>query len=774
MTWADYAVGAGGVAIIGFVIWFFFGEKRQSGTATGAGVRSEFAIGGTHCPSCMLSIEKVLRRTDGVIDVSTNFDSERASVVYDPARVTTDRIAGQVGKLGYTATEIVEGQEDRGPGTEAEVRDLAKRLIVSAVLTVPVLVFSMALMAMPPSPLVYAEFAMTAAVLFYAGLRIYRSAWGALTNRAGDMNVLIAIGTLAAFVYSAAATFLSGVFRSYGVEPHVYYETACVIITLILTGKLLEARARSHTSDAIRGLLDLQPRTARVVREGSELDVPVEEVRVGDAVIVRPGEKIPVDGEVTEGASAVDESMITGESVPVEKQAGDQVIGATINKTGSFTFTATKVGRNTVLSQIVALVRRAQASKAPIQKLADVVAGYFVPAVLCVGVATFVIWYILGPAPSIRFALVSFVSVLIIACPCALGLATPTAVAVGTGRGAESGILIRGAEALEIAGRLTTVVLDKTGTITTGQPRLTDVRPAPGHAEDEALALAASCEKGSEHPIGEAIVRAADERGLELISPTGFEAVPGGGVRARIKSREVFVGSGKLMSEHGVALGDLDQAAEELRSQGKTVVFVAVDGAPAGVLAVADTIKPTSKAAVARLRALGLNLVMITGDNSRTAEAVGREVGIHSVMAEVLPEMKASKVAELQARGEVVAMVGDGINDAPALVQADLGIAMGAGTDVAIESSDVTLVGGDLGGVAAAIELSRATIRNIKQNLFLAFVYNTLGIPIAAGVLYPAFGLVLSPMIASAAMAASSLSVVTNALRLRGFGREAG
>ena len=789
MTGTDYAMVAAGAAVIAFIIWFFFGEKKRPGQTAGAGVRSEFAIGGTHCPSCMLSIEKVLRRTDGVIEVTTNFDSARASVTYDPAQVTTGRIAAQVAKLGYTATGIAEGHEHGGPGTEAEVRELTKRLVVAAVMTAPVVVFSMALMAMPPSPLVYVEFAFTTVVLFYSGLRIYKSAWGALANRASDMNVLIAVGTFAAFIYSGAATFLPGLFRSYRPilslskgEPHVYYETACVIITLILTGKLMEARARSHTSDAIRNLIGLQPRTARVSRDGVEADLPVEEVRVGDLVIVRPGEKIAVDGVITDGVSAVDESTITGESVPAEKQPGDQVIGATINKTGSFTFRATKVGRDTVLAQIVGLVRRAQSSKAPIQKLADLVAGYFVPAVLCVGVATFVIWYVLGPAPSIRFAVLSFVSVLIIACPCALGLATPTAVAVGTGRGAEHGILIKNAEALELAGRVTTVVLDKTGTITTGRHELTDASPAPGRTADELIALAAACEKGSEHPIGEAIVRAAvlrqaqdDATGAQddmsgardEVWVSGFEAFPGGGVKAQVDGTEVLAGSARLMEERQIDISSIRAEAEALESQGKTAVLVAVDGQAAGLLGVADTVKPTSRAAVERLRSRGLDVVMITGDNPRTANAVAREVGVDSVMAEVLPDRKASKVAELQARGQVVAMVGDGINDAPALAQADLGIAIGTGTDVAIESSDITLVGGDLNGVAAAIMLSRATVRNIRQNLFLAFVYNTLGIPIAAGALYPAFGLLLSPMVASAAMAASSLSVVTNALRLR-------
>lgn len=732
----------------------------------------EISVGGINCPSCLLGVEKVIKRADGVLDASTNFDTERAYVTYDPSICSPDKIVQQIEKLGYTAAMVTtddEATEEIGPGSSAEVDELRLRLVVAAVLTAPVLIFSMILNAMPPSPLVYIEMVFTAIVLFWAGWRIFKSAWGSIKNRASDMNVLIAIGTFAAFAYSAAATFFPGWFRSFSVEPHVYYETAAVIITLILIGRLLEARAKSHTSDAIKKLLGLQARTARVVRNGEEQDVPVEDVRVGDMVIVRPGERIPVDGVIREGASAIDESMITGESVPVEKQVGDEVIGATINKTGGFTFEATKVGKDTALYQIIRMVRQAQASKAPIQKMADLVAGYFVPVVICIAIATFVIWYIFGPLPPISFAILNFVAVLIIACPCALGLATPTAVAVGTGRGAESGILIRNAEALEIAGKLTTIVLDKTGTITSGEPTMTDVRTAEGFTENEVLAIAASCEKGSEHPIGQAIVRGAQERKLELSSPANFEAIPGGGIRASVNSKNVLIGTAKLMNENDIDISALDSAAKELQSQGKTAIFVAIDNTAAGVIAVADTVKPTSKAAVERLKSLGLEIIMITGDNMQTARAVAGEVGIDSVMAEVLPGEKADKVKSLQQAGKIVAMVGDGINDAPALAQADLGIAIGTGTDVAIESANVTLISGELGGVVTAIRLSRATLRNIKQNLFFAFIYNTLGIPIAAGVLYPFTEWLLNPMIASAAMAMSSLSVVSNALRLRRF-----
>lgn len=780
MTAIDYGVIAAGAAIIVFILWFFFG--RRVGTyrpAAAETATANFELGGIHCPSCVIAIEKVLRRTEGVLDVNTSFDAKRATVTYDPNAVNPDILASQVQKLGYTANEIVEGKEIEEPGAamEQEVRDLRLRLIVAAALTLPIVILGMIPHAMPPSPLAYVQFVLTGVALFWAGKRIMKSAWGAVSNRASDMNVLIAIGTLSAFLYSSVATFAPRLFIRYGVEPHVYYETAAVIITLILLGKLLEARARSHTSDAIRKLLSLQARTARVIRDGREEDVPIEEVHVGDLVIVRPGEKVPVDGIIREGFSTVDESMITGESIPVDKQPGDQVIGATINKTGSFVLEATRVGRDTVLAQIVRLVQQAQSAKPPIQKLADVVAGYFVPVVVCIAVATFVGWYIAGPPPSISYALITFVAVLIIACPCALGLATPTAVSVGTGRAAEHGILIRSAEALEVAGRITTVVLDKTGTVTTGKPALTDIMPAQAIDADEVLWLAASAERLSEHPIAQAILEGVRSRAQsregnaarQLGSAEQFEALPGGGIRAIVNSRDVLVGTAKLMSSNGVDISELEPIATNLQDHGKTAMFVAADGRIIGVIAVADTVKPGSKEAVEELHNMGLEVVMITGDNAQTAQAIGRQVGIDSVMAEVLPEEKTSSVRSLQAQGKVVAMVGDGINDAPALAQADLGIAIGSGTDVAIESSDITLISGELKGVVTAIRLSRATVRNIKQNLFFAFIYNVLGIPIAAGVLYPATGILLNPIIASAAMALSSVSVVTNALRLRRF-----
>ncbi len=766
MTALDYIVAAGGAALIAFILVYFFGGKttvaeHAHGHEHGAVAKEvEIALSGLHCPSCLLAIEKTWRRTPGIIDVSANFDTQRAIVTYDPTTASSEVIIRQVEKLGYRAS-LAEGAEESVAGAdgETEVADARRRLVVAAVLTLPVFVLAMVVDAMPPNPLVWVEFALTAVVMFWAGSRIFKSAWGAVANRASDMDVLIAVGTLTAFIYSTVAAVLG--------MSHVYFETAAVIVTLILLGRFLEARARSHTSDAIRKLLDLQPRMARVIRDGDEIDLPVEEVRVGDLIRVRPGEKVPVDGVVREGASAVDESMITGESVPAEKSPGSEVIGATINRTGGFVFEATRVGKDTALAQIVQMVRQAQATKAPLQRLADVVASYFVPIVVCIAVATFAIWFIFGPAPAGAFALLNAVAVLIIACPCALGLATPTSITVGTGKGAESGVLIRSAEALETAGRISTVVLDKTGTITRGEPSLTDVVAQGG--EHELLGLAASCERASEHPIAQAIVRAAQERDIALDEPAEFEAFPGGGVKASVRGRNVVIGNSKLLRERGIATDMLEDQIQALENQGKTVVVVAVDGAAQGLLAVADTIKRGSREAIAALKRMGIEVVMITGDNERTARAVAAEVGIDEVIAEVLPADKALRVRDLRSQAKIVAMVGDGINDAPALVEADVGIAIGTGTDIAIESADITLISGELRGVVTAIDLSRATVRNIKQNLFFAFIYNTIGIPIAAGVLYPAFGLLLNPMIAAAAMAASSVSVVSNALRLRRF-----
>ncbi|MDC5697978.1 heavy metal translocating P-type ATPase [Intrasporangium calvum] len=655
----------------------------------------------------------------------------------------------------------------------AEIADLTRRVVTGAILTAPVLLAVMAIELLGatwvPELLMnpWVQLAMIAPVMFYTGWPIHRTGWLALSHRTADMNSLITLGTFAAFGYSLVVTFAPGVLPENVRE--VYYEAVGVIITLILLGRLLETRAKAGTGEAIRTLIGLQPRTARVVRGSVELEVSIDEVVVGDVVVVRPGEKLPVDGQVIDGRSSVDESMVTGEPIPVGKTAGDTVIGATINQTGSFRYTATRVGGETMLAQIIKLVREAQGSKAPIQRLADTVSGYFVPAVIAIAIWAFVIWALVGPPPAFVFALVAAVSVLIIACPCALGLATPMSITVGTGKGAAHGILIRSAEALETAHKLDTIVLDKTGTVTNGTPALTDVLPTEGVTPEELLAATAAVEASSEHPLATAVVTGARDQGLALPEVTAFDSITGQGVRALVAGREVLVGNARLLAGAAIdpapLLADLDRLARD----GKTPILAAIDGRPAGVIGVADTVKDGSAAAVGALQARGIEVVMMTGDNRATAAAIARQVGIRRVVAEVLPEHKAAEVKRLQAEGKVVGMVGDGINDAPALAQADVGSAIGTGTDVAIESSDITLISGALSGVVTAVDLSRATMRNIKQNLVFAFVYNGLGIPVAAGALYPAFGLTLSPMIAAAAMALSSLSVVANANRLKTF-----
>jgi Cu+-exporting ATPase len=750
--------------------------------------RVDLTLTGMTCNACARRIERRLTNAGGVRSASVNFATGRARVEYDRRATAPSHLIGAVEEIGYGASDAgEEGAADREQeAARTEQAQLRRRFLVAAALSAPVLLVAMShgRIEMFNVPWInWAQLVLTLPVVCYSGWPFYRGALLALKHRAADMNTLIATGTGAAFIYSLVVTVAPGLFAADhaaalagmhggGMRPApVYYEAASVIIALILLGRLLEARARGKTSDAIKRLMGLQPRTARVVREGGgEVDIPVEEVAAGDVLVVRPGERVPVDGVVMEGASAVDEAMLTGESMPVEKTAGAEVFGATINGTGSFKFRATKVGRETVLQQIVRMVEQAQGQRAPIARLADVVSGYFTPIVICIAIAAFVVWFIAAPPESrLSYALVSFVSVLIIACPCALGLATPTAVMVGTGRGAEHGILVKGGEALETAHRLTTIVLDKTGTITKGQPAVTGVSATGGFDADELLRLAASAERGSEHPLGEAIVRRAVERGLALSNVSAFEARAGHGVEAEVGGRRVVLGNLRLMTESGVELKDLRERADALTGAGQTAVYVAIDGRAAGVLGVADEIKADSKAAVGALRRLGLEVVMLTGDNRRTAEAVAREVGITRVLAEVLPEGKAAAVKKLQAEGKRVAMVGDGINDAPALAAADTGIAIGTGADVAIEASDITLIRGSLDGVVTAIALSRQTIKVIRQNLFWAFVYNTLGIPLAAGALYPFTGWLLSPVVASAAMALSSVSVVANSLRLRRF-----
>ena len=670
---------------------------------------------------------------------------------------------------GETALDARDGEVAE---RQAEIRDLARRVIVGAVLTAPVLYAAMVhdvFGLWVPSVLLnhWVQFALITPVMFDTGWPIHRTGWLALSHRSADMNSLITLGTFAAYGYSLVVTLAPGLLPA-GVRG-VYFETTGVILTLILLGRLIETKAKAGTGQAIRELLGLQARTARVVRDGTETEIPVEDVVVGDELVIRPGEKIPVDAVVLSGSSAVDESMVTGEPMPATKRAGDTVIGATINTTGSLRVRADKVGADTMLAQIITMVQQAQASKAPIQRLADAVSGYFVPAVIAIAIVTFAVWFIVGPAPAFTLALVSAIAVLIIACPCALGLATPLSIQVGTGKGARAGILIRSAEALETAHKLDTIVLDKTGTITAGKPSLTDIRSAPGFDDDGLLALVAAAESDSEHPLATAIIAGARERGVAVPTATSFDSVTGKGVHATVAGRTVLAGSARLLAGAGIGTTVLEAAAAELSGQGKTPVLAAVDGEPAGVLAIADTIKDDSAAAIAALRRLGMQVVMLTGDNAHTAAAIARQTGVGRLLAEVLPEHKASEIRRLQAEGRKVGMVGDGINDAPALAAADVGLAIGTGTDVAIEAADITLISGSLAGVVTAISLSRATMRNIRQNLFFALAYNGTGIPVAAGILYPFFGIRLSPVIAAAAMALSSLSVVTNANRLRSY-----
>ena len=749
--------------------------REENGTAW---VEFRLQSDGVSCPTCVTSIESALDRLEGVKDVEVNAASERVTVAFNPAQVAVRAMERTVAQAGYRVQErpepgSQETEDAEAKARRAEIRDLTWRVAVGALLTSPVLFAVMATeifdVGWIPAFLTerWVQLALITPVMLYTGWPIHRTGWLTLRNRTADMNTLITIGTTAAFLYSLVVTVAPGLLPED--VRQVYFEAVGVILTLILLGRLLEARAKAGTGEAIRKLIGLQARTARVIRDGAEIEIPVQEVQIDDVVEVRPGEKIPVDGEIVDGRSAIDESMVTGEPIPATKGPGEAVIGATINQTGAFRFRATKVGRDTMLAQIIRLVEQAQASKAPIQRLADRVSSYFVPAVIFLAIATFVVWFDFGPRPALIFGLVSAVSVLIIACPCALGLATPLSIMVGTGKGAEHGVLIRSAEALETAHKLNTIVLDKTGTITKGQPALTDVVPSTPWDEEDLLRLIASAERSSGHPLGEAIVRGARDRGLNLTEPRAFDSLTGRGIEATVDDRAVLVGTKALLDERGVQTRELEQEAIRLAECGKTAIYVAIDQAPAGVVAVADTVKEDSPRAVRALRDLGLEVVMITGDNRRTAEAVAREVGIERVLAEVLPEEKSVEVRRLQDEGRLVAMVGDGINDAPALAQADVGIAIGTGTDVAIEAADVTLISGALEGVVTAVTLSRATMRNIRQNLFFAIVYNALGIPVAAGALYAATGMLLNPMIAAAAMALSSLSVVGNANRLRSY-----
>ncbi|MEI9477223.1 MAG: heavy metal translocating P-type ATPase [Deltaproteobacteria bacterium] len=734
-------------------------------------------VQGMTCASCVNRVEKALKSSKGVVNVNVNFATQRASVEYLPGEVTIRDLKRAVQEAGYEVLEVKEEDivEKERLAREAELSSLKWKFITGAILLIPILIlmYGASLLekwfGLSSQANFFIQFVLATPVQFWAGRQFYVGFWKAAKHKTSDMNTLIAVGTSAAYIYSLIATFLPHLFMVKGVMLDVYFDTSAAIIVLILLGRSLEARAKGRTSEAIKKLIGLQPKTAKIIRDGNEVDIPVADVAAGDIVVVRPGERISVDGIIKDGYSFVDESMVTGESLPIEKKVGDTVIGATINKTGTFRFEATKVGKDTVLAQIIRLVQEAQGSKPPIARMVDVIASTFVPVVIGLAILTFVIWYLFGPHPAFTYAFLNFIAVLIIACPCALGLATPTSIMVGTGKGTENGILIRGAEALETAHQLNTLVLDKTGTLTRGEPSVTDIIESGAFSTRDLLTLAASAERGSEHPLGEAIVKKAKAEGLSLSEPKDFQAIAGYGIEATVGSKRILLGNSRLMEERKVALDGLAGEAERLSGEGKTPMFLAVEGKGAGIIAVADTLKENSKEAVEAFHRMGLEVVMLTGDNERTARAIAQQIGIDRVLAEVLPERKAEEIKKLQAEGKKVGMVGDGINDAPALAQANVGIAIGTGTDVAMEASDITLIGGDLRGIVTAIALSKATIRNIKQNLFWAFAYNTILIPVAAGVLFPFFGILLNPIFAAAAMAFSSVTVVSNALRLRRF-----
>lgn len=737
---------------------------------------------GMSCASCANNVEQAIQSVPGVATCQVNFAAEQATVAYDPTQTGLADIQQAVDAAGYSAQplqdDILAPEDDvERRERQAENRRLTRKVWVAGLISAVLVIGSLPMMTGLSIPLIpmwlhaaWLQWLLTTPVLFWCGASFFVNAWKALKRHTATMDTLVAIGTGAAYFYSIFPTLWPQWFLAQGLNPDVYFEAAAVIIALLLLGRLLENRARGQTSEAMRKLMGLQAKTARVIRNGKEVDLPIAAVVLGDVILVRPGEKIPVDGEIVEGSSTIDEAMVTGESVPVKKQPGDEVIGATINKTGSFKFRATRVGKDTFLAQIVKLVQQAQGSKAPIQRLADQVTGWFVPAVIAIAILTFVFWYnFMG---NVTLALITTVGVLIIACPCALGLATPTSIMVGTGKGAENGILIKGAESLELAHQLQTIVLDKTGTITQGKPTVTDFVTVKGTAngnEINLLSWAASIERNSEHPLAEAVVHYAQSQGAELFDAQGFEAIAGSGVEGYVNNQHIQIGTHRWMNELGIDTTALHAYWEQWETAGRTVIWMATNGKIEAIMGIADAVKPSSVSAIRTLRRMGLEVVMLTGDNRRTAEVVAREVGIQRVFAEVRPDQKSETVTLLQSENKRVAMVGDGINDAPALAQADVGIAIGTGTDVAIAASDITLISGDLQGIVTAIQLSRATIRNIRQNLFFAFVYNTAGIPIAAGILYPVFGWLLSPIIAGAAMAFSSVSVVTNALRLRNF-----
>lgn len=733
-------------------------------------------IEGMTCASCSKAVERAVKKLNGINEASVNLATEKLSVSYDASKLRVTDIKKAVERAGYRAIEEEAAVDKDKERKEREIKLLWKKFIVSAIFTIPLLYISMGHMIglhlpsfidpmMHPTAFALSQLILTIPVII-AGNRFYRVGFKTLIKRSPNMDSLIAIGTSAAVLYGIFATVkIMGGDTSYAMD--LYFESAAVIITLITLGKYLEAVSKGKTSEAIKKLMGLAPKTAVIIRDDKEVEIPIEEVEVGDIILVKPGEKMPVDGEVVEGTTSVDESMLTGESIPVEKNVGDGIIGASINKNGSIKYRATRVGKDTALAQIIKLVEDAQGSKAPIAKLADIISGYFVPIVISLAIIAGLGWFIAGEGGV--FSLTIFISVLVIACPCALGLATPTAIMVGTGKGAEYGVLIKSGVALETAHKIGTIVFDKTGTITEGKPRVTDVVASNGISEKDLLQLAASAEKGSEHPLGEAIVKGAEEQGMEFKKLDSFRAIPGLGIEVKIDGRNILLGNRKLMNESNISLGELEETSDKLAGEGKTPMYIGIDGRIAGIIAVADTVKENSKRAIERLHGMGIEVAMITGDNKRTAEAIAKQVGIDRILAEVLPQDKANEVKKLQAEGKKVAMVGDGINDAPALAQADIGIAIGSGTDVAMESADIVLMRSDLMDVPTAIQLSKSTIRNIKQNLFWAFGYNTLGIPVAMGLLHIFGGPLMSPMLAAAAMSLSSVSVLTNALRLKRF-----
>ncbi len=742
--------------------------------------KTTFIVKGMSCASCVGRVEKAILDIPGVISANVNLANGQATVSY-LEDVKLGDIKNAVKDAGFETLVESAVPEDVSDTAKREIKSLRNTLAIAAMLGIAVLILGF----LPSfTGKAYLLWALATPVQFWAGLRFYKGAWAALKHKTADMNTLVAVGTSAAYFYSMAAVLVPSAFISGVIEANLYFDTSAMIIVLILLGRFLETGAKGRTSEAIKKLINLKPKIAHVVRDEKEHQIPVDDVVVGDIIVVRPGESIPVDGVVREGYSTIDESIVTGESIPVDKKAGDEVIGASINRTGSFRFEATRVGADTTLSRIVRLVEQAQGSKAPIQRLADIIAGYFVPIVISIAIITFIIWYFAGPAPSLTYAILNFVAVLIIACPCALGLATPTAIIVGTGKGAENGILIRNAETLEKAHKINSVLLDKTGTLTLGQPKVTDIIATNHLTEDEMLQLAASAENNSEHPLAQAIVDESKQKGFEMLPVTQFDAIPGHGVEAKINGRQILIGNIKLMQDKGITLDALEERAGLLWEEGKTVMFVAVEGSGVGLIALSDTIKPGAAEAVKQLRIMGVDITMITGDNRRAAEAIAHQVGIKNVLYEILPEHKADEVRKLQQQGKIVAMVGDGINDAPALAQADIGIAIGTGTDIAMETGDITLISGEPRGIAGAIELSKRTMRTIRQNLFWAFAYNVLLIPVAAGLLYLFFGNgtvplglqfalgeygFLNPILAAFAMAISSLTVVTNSLRLKNY-----